>query len=282
MNGALSQTVCRIRLFLLAVMCWLCVVPAAHAIRPPSPAELQLKGEAPCQEPLAYWPESMLDGELRNGLFVLNNPLRYTDPSGHGPIDDALFNTETIKSSWQLATMHDTGWNKAWEIPVATIGIVAGVADAGFNVMSLGGKGALEGGGKELIKVGVEKLGKEAPHIVQQSAKIGAEREAKTAAELAAKKTSDEVVQGQRLLRDAEGKKVIDQATGTGRRVDHAVINREANTAKTYETTGMDVSKKAQIEKEGRIREAGGTYIRDKETRQLVPVQKTSEVIRQP
>jgi hypothetical protein len=67
-----------------------------------------------------------------------------------------------------------------------------------------------------------------------------------------------------------------------GRRVDHAVIDREANTAKTYETTGISVDKTSQIRKENRIRAGGGSYIRDKKTRQLVPVQGTSKVIRQP
>jgi hypothetical protein len=42
------------------------------------------------------------------------------------------------------------------------------------------------------------------------------------------------------------------------------------------------VSKVEQLQKEDRIRNAGGTYIRDKETRQLVPVQDVSEVRRQP
>ena len=70
--------------------------------------------------------------------------------------------------------------------------------------------------------------------------------------------------------------------TKEGRRVDHAVIDRKANTAKTYETTGPNVNKKAQIDKEQRIRDVGGTYIRDKETKALVPVQGNSKVIRQP
>ena len=77
----------RIRLFLLAVMCWLCLVPAAHAIRPQTPAELQLKEETPCQQPLAYWSDAVWDVEMRNGLLVLNNPLRYTDPDGKAPSD---------------------------------------------------------------------------------------------------------------------------------------------------------------------------------------------------
>ncbi len=92
--------------------------------------------------------------------YCVNDPLRYTDPTGHGPVDDALFNTETLKSSYQLMTMHDTGWNKAWEIPVGVIGMAAGTADAAFNVASLGGKGVVEGGAKELVKTGVEELGK--------------------------------------------------------------------------------------------------------------------------
>jgi len=84
------------------------------------------------------------------------------------------------------------------------------------------------------------------------------------------------------MLRNAKGEKVIDPVTGTGRRVDHAVIDRKANVAKTYETTGENVSKVNQLRKEDRIRDAGGTYIRDKETRQLVPVQDVSQVRRQP
>jgi hypothetical protein len=106
----------------------------------------------------------------------------------------------------------------------------------------------------------------------------GLKREAKTAEML----NPGMVVQGQRDLRDATGARVIDPVTGTGRRVDHAVIDRSANTAKTYETTGPNVNKSAQIDKEQRVRDAGGTFIRDKETRQLVPVQEKSEVIRQP
>jgi len=83
MNGAFSQALDRIRLFLLAVVCWLCFVPAAHAIRPPTPAEeLQLKGETPGQQRLAYGLDAMWGAEMRNGLFCVNDPLRYTDPTG--------------------------------------------------------------------------------------------------------------------------------------------------------------------------------------------------------
>ena len=52
-------------------------------MRPPSPAELQLKEKTPCQEQPAYDVVWTVDAEVRTGLFVLNNPLRYTDPSGH-------------------------------------------------------------------------------------------------------------------------------------------------------------------------------------------------------
>lgn len=54
---------------------------------------------------------------------------------------------------------------------------------------------------------------------------------------------SGNVVQAERMLRDSAGKKVVDPVTREGRRVDHAVIDREANTAKTYETTGPNVDK---------------------------------------
>ncbi|MGA2279118.1 MAG: RHS repeat-associated core domain-containing protein [Verrucomicrobiota bacterium] len=94
--------------------------------------------------------------------YCLNNPLRYTDPDGHGfwSTVGSFFNAETYKSSYQLATMHDSfGW-RCVEIPVAIGGIAIATADNVLNVVSLGGKGAAEGAGKELIKV-AEGLGKE-------------------------------------------------------------------------------------------------------------------------
>jgi hypothetical protein len=88
-------------------------------------------------------------------------------------------------------------------------------------------------------------------------------------------------VQRERMLRDKDGKKVVDPVTGEGRRVDHAVIDRDKGTAETHETTGPNVDKTDQLDKEKRIRAAGGTYIRDKETRKMVPVNDVSKVKRQ-
>jgi RHS repeat-associated protein len=96
--------------------------------------------------------------------YVMNDPLTYNDPTGHGVgsvAADAMFNTETLKSSYQLMTMHDTFANKMWEVPTATVGMAAGTADAAFNVLTLGGKGLVEGGLKEGVKAGVKELSKE-------------------------------------------------------------------------------------------------------------------------
>jgi len=96
--------------------------------------------------------------------YCENDPLTYNDPTGHGVgavAADAMFNTETLKSSYQLMTMHDTFANKLWEVPTATVGMAAGTADAAFNVLTLGGKGLVEGGVKEGVKAGVKQLAKE-------------------------------------------------------------------------------------------------------------------------
>jgi len=119
-----------------------------------------------------------------------------------------------------------------------------------------------------------------AAQILKKNVETGAQREAKTSAELAAENPG-KVVQQERTLRDANGNKVIDPVTGEARRVDHAVIDRDANSAKTYETTGETVDKRWQQKKEEHIIEAGGKYIRDKETGNLVPVEGVSEVRRQ-
>jgi hypothetical protein len=136
-NG--THIMARIRLFLLAVMCWLCLVPAAHAIRPPSPAEEQLKEKTPCQEPLAYWSDARLDAEMRNGLFVRNNPLKYADPTGHAPIITSLtYDLKTGKSSagyqeHQFGQEYGIGLHNPSGGPLNAVGTALQLADKAWN-----------------------------------------------------------------------------------------------------------------------------------------------------
>ena len=83
MRGVPSQVVNRLRLFLLAVACWFCLVPTAHAIRPPTIAEeLQLKEKSARPEPSLDNAIFIRAGEMRIGLFVGNNPINNIDPLG--------------------------------------------------------------------------------------------------------------------------------------------------------------------------------------------------------
>jgi hypothetical protein len=146
----------------------------------------------------------------------------------------------------------------------------------------LAGIGALgegAGAGEKSASEEVSATAKRAAQLLRNVAD-GAQRAVKTAEELAAENPG-KAVQGERTLRDADGNKVLDPVTGEGRRIDHAVIDREAGSAKAYETTGDSVDKRLQQKKEERIRDAGGTYIRDKETGDLIPVEGVSEVRRQ-
>jgi hypothetical protein len=110
-------------------------------------------------------------------------------------------------------------------------------------------------------------------------AEQGAAREAKVAEELKAKYPGAKV-QNQECLRDADGRIVKDPLTKEARRVDDAVI--EDGKAKTFETTSMDANKSGQLAKEQRVLNNWGTYVRDRETGELVPVQGVSEVVRRP
>ncbi len=76
-------------------------------------------------------------------------------------------------------------------------------------------------------------------------------------------------VQNQQYLRDINGKIVKDPVTGEGRRIDHVVI-KDGRPLDAVETTSMNANKTSQTAKENRIREAGGTYVRDRKTRKLV------------
>lgn len=78
-------------------------------------------------------------------------------------------------------------------------------------------------------------------------------------------------IQREQYLRDAEGKIAKDPRTGEARRVDHVVVD-DGKVIRKVETTGMDVRKIEQLQKEERIIESGGRYIRDRETGKLLPV----------
>lgn len=87
-------------------------------------------------------------------------------------------------------------------------------------------------------------------------------------------------VQREQYLRDKDGNVAKDFLTGTGRRIDHVVVDHGA-VVKKVETTSAEASKDAQIAKERRIMNEGGTFIRDRESGSLIDSgDQPSEVIR--
>ena len=191
-------------------------------------------------------------GNFNRYNYAANNPYKFKDPDGR-----------IIETVWDVANVAmdvaSLGKNLA-------IGNYAGAAvDAGGLIVDVaatltpgvpGGAGA----GIKAYRV------------------AGAAREASVAKRLAAANPNAKV-QGQRALRTADGKKAVDPVTGKGRVVDHAVI--KDGKASTYETTSMGADKTGQMAKEQRILDNGGTFVRDKDTRELVPVNGRSEIIRE-
>lgn len=71
-------------------------------------------------------------------------------------------------------------------------------------------------------------------------------------------------------LRDKEGHIVSDPQTGESRRIDFGII-KDGEVVKSVEVTSEIADKTKQVAKEIRIREAGGNYILDRRTGELVP-----------
>ena len=78
-------------------------------------------------------------------------------------------------------------------------------------------------------------------------------------------------VQNEQYLRTVDGKIAKDPVTGTGRRVDHVVVE-DGSVVTIRETTSMTARKAAQQAHEDRVRAAGGTFIRDRTTGKLLDV----------
>ena len=106
----------------------------------------------------------------------------------------------------------------------------------------------------------------------------GSAREARVGGKLDGKFGKPNVLR-ERYLRDANGKIVRDPKTGEARRVDFVVKGKDGK-GTSVEVTSKTADKRDQINKEGRIRAAGGTYVRDPKTKKLIEVRDTSRIIR--
>jgi uncharacterized protein RhaS with RHS repeats len=105
----------------------------------------------------------------------------------------------------------------------------------------------------------------------------GSAREARVGAKLDGKFGKQNVLR-ERYLRDANGKIVRDQF-GKARRVDFVVKGKDGK-GTSIEVTSKTADKRAQIDKERSIRNRGGTYVRDPNTKKLVEVVNVSREIR--
>jgi RHS repeat-associated protein len=129
---------------------------------------------------------------------------------------------------------------------------------------------AMSGSGAKRLMGEAEEVINDASKGIRANQKAGALREAAEKTDLE-KAFPGASVQGQRYLRDANGKIVKDPISGEGRRVDFGVI-QDGKALDMVETTSKTANKNAQILKEQRIRQEGGTFIKNKNTRELIDV----------
>ena len=185
-------------------------------------------------------------------VYAESNPYKFKDPDGRAA---------------------ETPWDAA-NAAMGAVSLVRNLATGNYAAAAVDAVGVAA----DSIATVVPGLPGGAATGIQAYRAAGVAREAAVASRLAEANPGSKV-QGQRMLRTSDGKKAIDPVTKEGRVVDHAVI--KDGQATTYETTSMTADKGAQMAKEGRIIDAGGSYIRDKETRQLVPVAGPSTVVRE-
>ncbi|WP_369414865.1 RHS repeat-associated core domain-containing protein [Morganella morganii] len=109
--------------------------------------------------------------------------------------------------------------------------------------------------------------------------KVAGTAREKRAQEILEKRYGKENVLSERYLRGADGKSVKDPLTGERRRVDFVVKGRDGKW-RPVEITSLTAPKGPQIEKEIRIRNDGGIFVKNKNTGKLVEIEGISTVIR--
>ncbi|MCG8711053.1 RHS repeat-associated core domain-containing protein [Brenneria sp. 4F2] len=108
--------------------------------------------------------------------------------------------------------------------------------------------------------------------------KAGMARE-KRAQEILERRYGKENVLSERYLRDFTGRSVKDPLTGERRRIDFVVKGQDGQW-RPVEVTSRTAPKGPQIRKEERIRDAGGIFVKNKNTGELIQLDDISVIIR--
>lgn len=121
-------------------------------------------------------------------------------------------------------------------------------------------------------KINAEKIGQ-----IEKNREAGANREELAHQELQGEFPKDGYkIEREQYLRDKDGNIVKDPETGEARRIDFTV-SKNSQIVKSIEVTSETAPKDAQIAKENRIKDAGGNFIKDRDTGQLIEIPKDTQ-----